>query len=258
MATTITAVGALIFTALSLGATRDQLEVTRQGQITDRYTRAVDQLGAGGPENLHRRLGGIYALERIAIDSPRDQATMVEVLSAFIRSTSPRTAASTCPTAPADVAAAFTVLTRRDVSREDTPVVIDLRQVCLRGVRGVQGHLTGMSLIGSDLTGANLSGADLALTSLEGATLVEASLYHADMSRIYVWANNADFTRAELGSAKLGTTDFSGSSFVGADFDYSDLGNADFSGADLTGVRHTEHTSARRPVKNAATVGAWW
>ncbi|WP_435122807.1 hypothetical protein [Amycolatopsis thermoflava] len=58
MVTTVTALGALVFTAISLQATRDQIEVARQGQITDRYTRAVDQLGAEGAANLHRRLGG--------------------------------------------------------------------------------------------------------------------------------------------------------------------------------------------------------
>ncbi len=60
MVTTVTAVGALVFTAVSLQASRDQIDVTREGQITDRFTRAVDQLGTEGPENVHRRLGGIY------------------------------------------------------------------------------------------------------------------------------------------------------------------------------------------------------
>ncbi len=62
MVTTVTAVGALVFTAISLQATREQIDVARQGQITDRFTRAIEQLSAEGPENVHRRLGGIYAL----------------------------------------------------------------------------------------------------------------------------------------------------------------------------------------------------
>jgi hypothetical protein len=44
-----------------------QLQISREGQVTDRFTRAVDQLGH--PE-VDVRLGGIYALERIAKDSP--------------------------------------------------------------------------------------------------------------------------------------------------------------------------------------------
>jgi hypothetical protein len=56
--------------------------LTQQGQITDRYTKAVEQLGG---DKLDVRLGGIYALERIAVDSKRDHQTIVAVLSAFVR-----------------------------------------------------------------------------------------------------------------------------------------------------------------------------
>lgn len=62
------------------------LEITREGQITERFTRAIDQLGHA---HLDVRLGGIYALERIARDSPGDRATIGEVLTAFIRSHAP-------------------------------------------------------------------------------------------------------------------------------------------------------------------------
>jgi hypothetical protein len=62
--------------------------LTQQGQITDRYTKAIEQLGS---DKLDVRLGGIYALERIATDSQRDHPTVVEVLSASYEST-----AATC------------------------------------------------------------------------------------------------------------------------------------------------------------------
>src|SRR3954447_13018885 len=42
--------------------------LSRAGQITERFTRAIDQLGS---TQLDVRLGGIYALERLARDSPR-------------------------------------------------------------------------------------------------------------------------------------------------------------------------------------------
>jgi hypothetical protein len=73
---------------LLLGAyfTYRQLRVTREGQITDRYTKAVDQLGS---EHLDVRVGGIYALERIARDSPEDRATIEEVLTAYLRDHAP-------------------------------------------------------------------------------------------------------------------------------------------------------------------------
>lgn len=50
--------------------------------MTDRYTKAVDQLG---PDKLDERIGGIYALERVARDSFTDHPIAMEVLAAFIR-----------------------------------------------------------------------------------------------------------------------------------------------------------------------------
>ncbi len=76
------AAGALIFTAQNFTLSRRTFELTEQGQVTDRYTKAIEQLGS---EKLDIRIGGIYALERIARDSARDQPTVIEVLTAFIR-----------------------------------------------------------------------------------------------------------------------------------------------------------------------------
>lgn len=51
-------------------------------RVTDRYTKSIEQLGS---DKLDVRIGGVYALERIARDSSRDHPTVMEVLSAFIR-----------------------------------------------------------------------------------------------------------------------------------------------------------------------------
>ncbi len=78
------------------------LEVAREGQITDRISKAVEQLGAertvsadgakdGRTEaNIEVRIGGILALERIAQDSVRfhqgrDHVRIMELLCAYIR-----------------------------------------------------------------------------------------------------------------------------------------------------------------------------
>ena len=85
MVTSLTALGALIFTGLSLQSSNHQNWISEQGQITDRYARSVEELGS---KSLDVRLGGIYALERLAHDSPGDKETIVSVLSAFARSDS--------------------------------------------------------------------------------------------------------------------------------------------------------------------------
>src|SRR5580658_4175970 len=62
----LAAVFALVFTGLQvratngqLQATKDQLQITEQGQITDRYNAAITNLGS---TSIEVRLGGIYAL----------------------------------------------------------------------------------------------------------------------------------------------------------------------------------------------------
>src|SRR5215204_4867122 len=84
------------FTWRNLHQTRQSAErtlwLTEQGQITERFTRAIAQLGEtdeNGDPKLELRLGGIYALERIAKDSPeRDYSTVLEVLTAYVRQNS--------------------------------------------------------------------------------------------------------------------------------------------------------------------------
>ena len=74
--------GALVYTARHFTLSRRSLELTEQGQVTERYTKAIEQLGS---DKLDVRIGGIYALERVARDSANDQPTVTEVLAAFIR-----------------------------------------------------------------------------------------------------------------------------------------------------------------------------
>jgi hypothetical protein len=112
--------GALIFTARNF-------TLSREGQVTDRYTKAIEQLGS---DKLDVRIGGIYALERVARDSKRDHPTVMEVLTAFIREHSleqwpppERGTDSAVPrTIRPDVQAAVTVVGRRDAGRDIRPI----------------------------------------------------------------------------------------------------------------------------------------
>jgi uncharacterized protein YjbI with pentapeptide repeats len=51
-------------------------------RITDLYTKAVEQLGS---DKAPVRLGGLYALERLAQDHPEQRQTIVNVLCAYLR-----------------------------------------------------------------------------------------------------------------------------------------------------------------------------
>ena len=62
-------------TQLSRAASRDELRLTREGQLTDRFTRAVEQLGNA---DVAVRVGGIYALGRIAEESITERAAIAD------------------------------------------------------------------------------------------------------------------------------------------------------------------------------------
>jgi uncharacterized protein YjbI with pentapeptide repeats len=66
----------------TLETTRQQLNLTEQGQVTDRYTRAVEQLGH---EKAPVRLGALYSLEHLAQDNPQYRQTVVDVVCAYLR-----------------------------------------------------------------------------------------------------------------------------------------------------------------------------
>src|SRR5258708_4066264 len=51
--------------------------LVKEGQITERFNKAIDHLG---DEKLEIRLGGIYALARIAKDSSKDHWPVMQVL----------------------------------------------------------------------------------------------------------------------------------------------------------------------------------
>jgi hypothetical protein len=79
-------IGGLLVIA-TLYTTAKSYGLARQGQITDRFTKAIEQLGtvdSMGKAKIQVRLGGLYALERIARDSERDHS-VISVFSARVR-----------------------------------------------------------------------------------------------------------------------------------------------------------------------------
>lgn len=76
--------GAVLLIGLYL--TLKNLQLTQDRQITEHYTRAVEQLGS---DKLEVGLGAIYALEPIARDSERDHWLIMEILTAYVRERAP-------------------------------------------------------------------------------------------------------------------------------------------------------------------------
>jgi len=76
------ATGGVWATLRQIRASHDQLKLGEQGQVTDRYTKAVEQLGH---EKAPVRLGALYSLEHLAQDNPQYRRTVVDVVCAYLR-----------------------------------------------------------------------------------------------------------------------------------------------------------------------------
>jgi hypothetical protein len=249
-ATVLVAIAALIYTnqanahqlenqqeanRAQLDANRAQQRLAEQGQITDRFSRAIEQLGQPGADKLDIRLGGIYALERLMRDSPADEPAIVEVLCALVRERrTPEPAPSPSPTRgvvlspAADVQAALTVLGRRP-----NP-----------GDRRTRINLAGANLSGANLVGANLDHANLIRAYLVGATLTDAHL------------TGANLANANLSGAYLANTDLSGGYLVGANLTGAHLIDANLSDADLSGADLTDATLLHTNMSGTKLGGA--
>ncbi|MCC8251064.1 pentapeptide repeat-containing protein [Saccharothrix luteola] len=201
--TSVTAVVALAVTALSVQATREQVELAARGQVNDRYDKAVGQLASDKPEV---RVGGILALERVAMDSPGEAGIAAGLLAAFIRSAAQRQARP-CDSAD-DVRVAVSTLTRLAVY--DSTSALDLRNTCLSGTSWLRAQLVGADFSGADLEGAQFVQAELGNSRFVGANLgnavfVGTSLAHADLSGASL--RGVDLTDANLRGAKLSGAD---------------------------------------------------
>lgn len=198
-----------------------RIEVAREGQVTERFTRAIEQLGS---DSLQIRLGGIYALERIARDSARDHWPIMEVLTAYVRERArweetPEEAQGSSKPATlndaieadqrnrtiggqehkprADIQAILTVLGRRIRAHETSEDQrLDLRGVDIRGANLIDMHFERALLIGAhleeaDMTSAHLEGANLREAHLERARLPGAHLEKVNLAG--AWLMDADF-----------------------------------------------------------------
>ncbi|WP_430501975.1 pentapeptide repeat-containing protein [Micromonospora trifolii] len=234
-------------------ANREQQRLTAQGQITDRFTASIEQLGQPGAEKLDVRLGAIHALRRIMRDSAADRPAVVEILSAFVRVHSVGGAAAPTDGAteaasfedtrvrpPVDIHAALAALGDSDsLSGRPDLTRVDLSRTDLRGM-----DLAGMNLGLANLEGANLSDADLTEADLAGANLtdvelIDTELRGANLSRVdlqHVQMNRARLDHATLAGSSLVEASLRFAVLTDVDLSAADLTDADLTGADLTGA----------------------
>jgi hypothetical protein len=191
------AIGTLIYTGRSY-------RLNREGQVTDRYTKAIEQLAE--PRRRTIRLGGIYALHRIALDSKRDHRTILSVLTAFIQEESVKMIASGGDGRPvqSDVEAAASVISQLPV------------RVGIMRANFSKCHLNRMVFVECNLNGAQFGEAylrnalfyrvELTLASfnrahLEGAVFQECNLDSASFADAHLM--NSEISEGSVRAASL-------------------------------------------------------
>jgi Pentapeptide repeats (8 copies) len=216
------AFGALVYTARNYS-------LSREGQVTDRYTKAVEQLGS---KEIDVRIGGIYALERIARDSAKDHPTVVEVLAAYVREHS----SEQWPLFPADSqsgAAPPERTTRPDVQAALTAI----------GRRNPTQDSLRLNLAGANLSGANLIGANLDGADLHGAIFERADLSFAGLAKRTV---SLPLASSHVTVSVDGRVDLGHANLTDANLNYANLTEAELVG-----------TIAKRTRFEDATLTGW-
>ena len=248
-ASLIAAVAAAIGLYFSYQDARLDRQLTEERLITDRFTKAVEQIGKKDQEEVV--IGGIYSLERIAKDSPKDQWTIMEVLTAFVRKNSPIPAEikklddqseekikalEQLEPVNIKVQAALTVIGRLNLDQDNTQEdestkTIDLsesnlRDANLRDAILCDANLNGAILFDADLRNAKLNDADLEDADLREANLRDADLYLANL-------RSADLREANLRSADLREANLRNANLNNANLRNANLNNANLILADL-------------------------
>jgi hypothetical protein len=175
-------------------------------QITDRFSKAIEQLAS---EKIEVRLGGIYTLEGISIDSEKYHWTIMEVLTAFIRQNAPvKKDDESQDKLPIDIQECLTVIGRRKYPNPEGKR-LDLTYVDISKANLFKANLFKANLTGSDFSGANLFGVDLTEAILTETNLTKAVLCEAKLTgSLFLKANfteanllGVDFTEAVISEA---------------------------------------------------------
>lgn len=195
-------------------------------RITDLYGKAVDQLGSG---QAPVRLGGLYALERLAQDNPRLRQTVVDVICAYLRM--PTLTQPPRPDRPLGRRRRWPSSSGVPMPPRGTHTVQQEREVRLTAQRILEKHLksdpddppaTFWPDIDLDLTGASLVHLDLSDCRIRNAQFSNAMFAEDALFRDTQFVGESWFRGAEF----AGEARFAGASFA----EDARFGDSKFSG----------------------------
>ena len=237
---------------------RRQADIAQQSLLNERYERGAEMLGS---PVLSVRLGGIYALRRLAEEHPElYHIQIMELFCAFLRNPTSseesrdRENDQTLPPQTGspvreDVQVVLTTVGDRtkmglDIEEATGRFRLDLHNADLSRI-----HLPGANLAGREsgaeriMRGAYLGDTNLSHVYLQGAQLERANLIHANFSQAHmgsadlsgVLAQTTDFSGADFGG-NLSDADFRWANFSGANIGISNLENSNLEGANFSGA----------------------
>ena len=238
LSTTVRNIGLLIggVVAILLAVWRSivaerQADTAQQGLLNERYQRGAEMIGS---DVLSVRLGGIYALQRLAAEHPEQyHIPIMKLFCTFARNPTGR-----------DLEEQETQLAKAGLVRVAPPLREDVQVILTTiGDRSKVGleiekktEKFQLELHRASLSRANLPGANLAHANLGGADLQDAYLLDAKLSRVYLQGarlNRANLINANLSGAQIGSADLSGVIAQGADLSGASCVGANLSHADL-------------------------
>lgn len=194
--------------------------LTAQGQITDRFSKAVEQLGS---DQITIRMGGIFALERIARDSPEDHWSVMEVLTAFIREKSPAN--------PREEEETFGIVELTDAASIFINAVMNMRYKGTKPSGDTATTSSGEARKEEELP-------ELPKDIQAALTVIgnRGNLDLEEKNEDYIDLCNSDLRNSYLYSAKLQGAFLTGTLLQGADLTGARLQGADLTGAQLQGA----------------------
>jgi hypothetical protein len=261
------ALTAAVVLLIARRASLDRREQRREYHLTQGFARAVDQLGHPA---LDVRLGGLYSLERLALESPEDHVPIVEILAAFVREhapwpprvgaqsgdgrklapaashPAPAAAVASGGAAPAGMApagmgppspessSANGIPARSRPATDVQAAVTILGRRTLAYDSGAPISLPHTLLSGSTLTGAHFERAVFSGAVLEGADLFKANLAAADLEGANL--KDAGLLLANLNETVLWAANIEGARLYGANLEGAALKGANLKRAGLTGA----------------------
>lgn len=224
------------------GATQDSAATAERGHQNERYQTGANMLG---DETLATKLGGIYALARLAQEHSEEyHFQIMMLLNTFVKDYEDHENTQGTTQCPPDIKAAVQALGQRNanqlnVESKRQELKIDLSGINLTNVDLTKANLSNANLTNANLTNAVLTDAVLKNAILKTAELKDCKLMNASLESANLESTNlelADLSRANLKEANLDSANITGANLSGARLDKAVLQGAVLTHACLEGA----------------------